>query len=82
MLVVMLSCIEDGMTIELLDELDVKFYGGEFDKGFDQDMLTTAAVFHYTNYNLSFCENIYYDVLMLNTSVFCNEIFTEEIKIV
>lgn len=42
MLVVMLSCIEDGMTIELLDELDVKFYGGEFDKGFDQDMLTTG----------------------------------------
>uniref|UniRef100_U9TVN3 Uncharacterized protein n=1 Tax=Rhizophagus irregularis (strain DAOM 181602 / DAOM 197198 / MUCL 43194) TaxID=747089 RepID=U9TVN3_RHIID len=35
-------CIEDGMTIELLDELDVKFYGGEFDKGFDQDMLTTG----------------------------------------
>ncbi|CAB4436335.1 unnamed protein product [Rhizophagus irregularis] len=73
MLVVMLSCIEDGMTIELLDELDVKFYGGEFDKGFDQDMLTTDH---------SFCENIYYDALMLNTSVFCNEIFTEEIKIV
>ncbi|CAG8681435.1 22519_t:CDS:2 [Rhizophagus irregularis] len=34
--------ISDGMTIELLDELDVKFYGGEFDKGFDQDMLTTG----------------------------------------
>ncbi|CAB4375868.1 unnamed protein product [Rhizophagus irregularis] len=52
MLVVMLSCIEDGMTIELLDELDVKFYGGEFDKGFDQDMLTTAAVLYDTQINI------------------------------